>query len=218
MAADKQAYARSLGPSAMSYLMGFVPGDQGWIGGGGDDDDDGDKDDDDDKADGIDGGINADKKGAGINGVFHEGSRVRVGPKAYAFDPMNPAASAKAAAAMTVAGSEGDGQQSLFAAGSGEEMGEDDGQEGAGAAAARAASAVGPPTLGATRRGEGPAAGVSAEGRAAAASSARWGARCRRRRRPTTVGASASAASKARRMRRRAAGAGPRNLGLVESV
>lgn len=133
MAADKQAYARSLGPSAMSYLMGFVPGDQGWIGGGGDDDDDGDKDDDDDKADGIDGGINADKKGAGINGSSTKDRGYGLDPKAYAFDPMNPAASAKAAAAMTVAGSEGDGQQSSFvAAGSGEEMGEDDGQEGGG--------------------------------------------------------------------------------------
>ena len=133
MAADKQAYARSLGPSAMSYLMGFVPGDQGWIGGGGDDDDDGDKDDDDDKADGIDSGINADKKGGGINGSSTKDRGYGLDPKAYAFDPMNPAASAKAAAAMTVAGSEGDGQQSSFvAAGSGEEMGEDDGQEGGG--------------------------------------------------------------------------------------
>jgi len=65
----------------MSYLMGFVPGDQGWIGGGGDDDD-GDKDDDDDKADGIDGGINADKKGAGINGSSTKDRGYGLDPKA----------------------------------------------------------------------------------------------------------------------------------------
>ena len=131
MAADKQAYARSLGPSAMSYLMGFVPGDQGWIGGGGDDDDDGDKDGDGING-GINGGINADE-GGGIDGSSTKERGYGLDPKAYAFDPMNPAASAKAVTAATVAGSEGDGQQSSFvAAGSGEEIGEDDGQEGAG--------------------------------------------------------------------------------------
>ena len=132
MAADKQAYARSLGASAMSYLMGFVPGDQGWIGGGDDDDDDGDDKDDDGPGDGIDGGVDAEKRG-GIDGSSTKDRGYGLDPKAYAFDPMNPAASAKAAAAMTVAGSEGDGQQSSFvAAGSGEEIGEDDGQEGGG--------------------------------------------------------------------------------------
>ena len=32
MAADKLAYARALGPAALSYLAGFTPGDPGWRG------------------------------------------------------------------------------------------------------------------------------------------------------------------------------------------
>jgi RAT1-interacting protein len=32
MAADKLAYARALGPAALSYLAGFAPGDAGWRG------------------------------------------------------------------------------------------------------------------------------------------------------------------------------------------
>ena len=126
MAADKQAYARSLGPSAMSYLMGFVPGDSGWIGG---DENQGD-DDEKNGGDGGDGGSGEERardkekeRGYGLD------------PKAFEFDPMNPAAHAKAAAILTGAGSEGDGQQSSFvAAGSGEEMGDGGAGDGSGGA------------------------------------------------------------------------------------
>ena len=126
MAADKQAYARSLGPSAMSYLMGFVPGDSGWIGG---DENQGD----DDEKNGGDGG----KGGSGEDGARDKEKERGYGldPKAFEFDPMNPAAHAKAAAILTGAGSEGDGQQSSFvAAGSGEEMGDGGAGDGSGGA------------------------------------------------------------------------------------
>ena len=36
MAAAKQAYMRGLGPAAISFLMGFAPGDAGWRGDEGD--------------------------------------------------------------------------------------------------------------------------------------------------------------------------------------
>ena len=83
MAADKQAYARSLGPSAMSYLMGFVPGDSGWIGG---DENQGD----DDEKNGGDGG----EGGSGEEGARDKEKERGYGldPKAFEFDPMNPAA------------------------------------------------------------------------------------------------------------------------------
>ena len=114
-AAAKAAYARALGPAAMSYLMGFVPGDPGWRG-----------DPEPEPAargDGEEEGGDPAARGA-VGTPRHPGadpssSRRGYGldPRAFAFDPNDPAASLTTSRRSVAASSRpsahaGDGQQS----------------------------------------------------------------------------------------------------------
>ena len=98
MAAYKAAYAHSLGPAALSYLYGFSPGDDGWLGGA---DEPGEP-----KDEGKENGATqAAKQDYGLD------------PRAFAFDPLNPAATPKAVDLLSGGSGDGGQQSSWVSAG-----------------------------------------------------------------------------------------------------
>lgn len=134
LAASKLAYARSLGPTAMRFLMGFTPGEIGWNGG-----EDGGVT---EKpplgvtstvAGGGDGAVDRDPSSSKKHDSTNVGAiptanttdafskPIGLDPRAFAFDPLNPTATSNIpgihSGLMThnrPDGSEGDGQQNSY--------------------------------------------------------------------------------------------------------